>query len=63
VTLVMTHGPGTLTGRIPVTVSAFPPGSVTVKVLAFTWRMTGVTGQRPLAQAWTTISGLASHGW
>ena len=52
-----------LTGRMPVTVSTFPPGSVTVKVLAFTWRMTGLVGQRPLTQAWTTISGLASHGW
>jgi len=38
VILVMTHGPGTLTGRMPVTVSTFPPGSVTVKVLAFTCR-------------------------
>ncbi len=33
----MTHGPGTLAGRVPVTVSVFPPGSVTVKVFAFTW--------------------------
>jgi hypothetical protein len=36
VIFVMTHGPGTLTGRVPVTVSTFPPGSVTVRVLAFT---------------------------
>ena len=38
--LVMTHGPGTLTGRVPMTVSVFPPGSVTMK---------DVTGQRPKA--------------
>jgi hypothetical protein len=49
----MTHGPGTLAGRVPVTVSVFPLGSVTLKVLAFTWRTTGVVvGQRLLAQAW-----------
>jgi len=61
--LVMTHGPGTLTGRVPVTVSLFPLGSVTLKVLALSWRTTGVVvGQRLLAQAWTTISGLASQG-
>src|SRR5271166_1540728 len=59
----MTHGPGTLTGRVPVTVSTCPPGSVSLKVLASTWRMTGVVGQRLLAQARTTISGLASQGW
>src|SRR5712691_3351913 len=63
VILVMTQGPGTSTGRTPVRVSAFPPGSVTWKVPAFTWRMTGVAGQRLLAHARTTRSGLASHGW
>ena len=36
--VVMTLGPGMPTGRMPVTVSTFPPGSVTVKVLAFTCR-------------------------
>jgi hypothetical protein len=40
VTLVMTHGPGTLTGRTPVTVKVLPPGLVTLKVFALTCRTT-----------------------
>jgi hypothetical protein len=60
---VMTQGPGTLTGRTPLSVSSFLPGSVTLNVLESTSWMTGVVCQRLLAHARTTISGLASHGW
>ena len=63
VTVVMTHGPGTVTSRVPVTVSIWPPGSVTLKMFASTWRTTGVPVQRLRAHAWTTMAGLASHGW
>ncbi len=38
--LVMTHGPGTLTGRTPVTVKVLPSGLVTVNVFALTCRTT-----------------------
>src|SRR5437899_2237372 len=59
----MTHGPGTVTGRVPLTVSTRPLGSVTLNVPALTCVMTGVAGQRLRAQASTTIAGLLSHGW
>jgi len=38
--LVMTHGPGTLTGRTPVTVKVLPSGLVTLNVFALTCRTT-----------------------
>ncbi len=38
--LVMTHGPGTLTGRTPVTVKVLPSGLVTSNVFALTCRTT-----------------------
>src|ERR1039458_8931847 len=61
---VITHGPGTLTGRTPVTVSTLlVPGSVTLKVSGPTCRMAGVVFQRLRAQAATTIAGLLSQGW
>lgn len=50
----MTHGPGTLTCQTPVTVSTLPLGSVTLKVLVFTWRTTGVVvGQWLSPTAWS----------
>ena len=38
--LVMTHGPGTLTGRTPMTVKVLPSGLVTLNVFALTCRTT-----------------------
>jgi hypothetical protein len=38
--LVMAHGPGTLTGRTPVTVKVLPSGLVTLNVFALTGRTT-----------------------
>ena len=38
--VVMTHGPGTLTGRTPVTVKVLPSGLVTLNVFALTCRTT-----------------------
>jgi len=38
--LVMTHGPGTLTGRTPVTMKVLPSGLVTLNVFALTCRTT-----------------------
>jgi len=38
--LVMTHGPGTLTGRAPVTVKVLPSGLVTLNVFSLTCRTT-----------------------
>jgi hypothetical protein len=38
--LVMTHGPGTLTGRTPVTVKVVPSGLVTLNVSTLTCRTT-----------------------
>jgi hypothetical protein len=62
--VVMTHGPGVVTHRVPLTVSTRPLGSVTLNVPASTCVMTGVVaGQRLRAHAWTTICGLLSHGW
>ena len=59
---MMTHGPGTLTGRTPVTVKVLPSGLVTLNVFALTCR---TTEAEPIPPAYTrTMSdGLDSHGW
>ena len=59
VTVVMTHGPGTVTSRVPVTVSTWPPGSVTLKMFAGGARAAedhpqeGLPGQRSIDIALT----------
>ena len=58
----MTHGPGTLTGRTPVTVKVLPSGLVTLNVFALTCRTTEAEAIPP-AHTWTTADGLDSHGW
>ena len=57
----MTHGPGTLTGRTPVTVKVLPSGLVTLNVFALTCRTTEAESIPP-AYTWTTSDGLDSHG-
>ena len=58
----MTHGPGTVTGRVPAIVAAWPPGSVTWNVPAPRLADDGVVCHRLRAHARTAMAGLLSHG-
>jgi hypothetical protein len=53
----------TVTGRVPLIITCSPVrASETSKVSGPVWATVGLV-MCPAAQLWTTISGLASHGW